>query len=96
MTPRTTFQIVRMESWVIEKAATSSVGAWLLQRGDVERLGLADAAGRDREEPGEHVRRGDQEDGERGDRDREGGHEDDVHADAAAVGGGRRRATSLA
>ena len=29
MTPRTTFQIVRMASWVIEKAAMSSADAWL-------------------------------------------------------------------
>lgn len=96
MIPSTTFQIVRIASWVMEKAAMSSVAAcprrvatssawvWPTPPGVIAKI-----------PPGEHVRRGDEEDCERRDRDREGCHEDDVHADPAAVRQ-RRRERDLA
>jgi hypothetical protein len=89
-TPRTTFHIIRTESCVTENGDIlgRSVSA---ERGNVERLRLPNPTRCDREEPGEHVRRGNQRDGVHGHGD-EGGHEDDVDADAAAVrGAGRKR-----
>ena len=67
------------------------VGACLPKRGDVKRLRLPNPTWCYREESGEHVRGGNQSDCVHGDRNVEGGHEDDVDADATAVRGARRK-----